>query len=112
MALRGTDPESYITEYTYVYEDKLFHVVPWSLGSGSDQLTTAFERRGNNFKWSKESKPTHLRFEPTQSSGLVTSGAPCFEMEFCVEVSILCFEGSGFTVWGFRFGVSSLWLRV
>ena len=23
MALRGTDPESYITEYTLVYEDKM-----------------------------------------------------------------------------------------
>jgi len=28
MAFRGTDPESYITEYTLVYEDKTVYVGP------------------------------------------------------------------------------------
>ena len=33
MTLRGTDPESYITEYTLVYGDKTFQVVACSPGS-------------------------------------------------------------------------------
>ena len=35
MALRGTDPESYITEYTLVYEDKTYK-----------QTTLALRRKG------------------------------------------------------------------
>ena len=35
MVLRGTDPESYITEYALVYDDKTLQVVPSSLGGSS-----------------------------------------------------------------------------
>ena len=34
MLYSGTDPESYITEYTLLYEDNTFQVAPSSLGSG------------------------------------------------------------------------------
>ena len=30
MALRGTDPESYVTEYTLAYENKMLQTVPFS----------------------------------------------------------------------------------
>ena len=35
MVLRGTDPESYITEYALVDEDTTFCIFPFSLGSVS-----------------------------------------------------------------------------
>ena len=35
MLYSRTDPESYITEYTSVYEAKTFDVVPSSLGCGT-----------------------------------------------------------------------------
>ena len=41
MALRGTDPESYITEYTSVYEDE---IVKWFPLRSENYLTQGFDR--------------------------------------------------------------------
>jgi len=69
MALGGTDPESYITEYTLVYEDN----IPW----GREHL-------GSRPKWSRyHGRPRfHLSASVMKSMSLICLGRPaCWTVE-------------------------------
>ena len=71
MALQGTDPESYITEYTLVYEDKTVRTIIWSWLSGktSENLNKLLP-----FRSKAAGAKTQSFGDVTGNIGLVTSG--------------------------------------
>ena len=68
MALRGTDPESYITEYTLVYEDQKFspvHSTVVQLSGGVspfhlEGICKATWKRKFKLPWREAGPPNHL----------------------------------------------------